>query len=146
LLGYNSRLDSVQAIVGNHLIKDMDWITEQRIKNANFLDERLSKNKQIRLPPRPKDMRLVYHLYIVFAENRDALLQHCIDKGIECKVHYPIPLYQQVGLKHLGYAPGAFPVTDRHTREIITFPAHQHLTPEQLDYMATTVDEFYARA
>lgn len=146
LLGYNSRLDSVQAIVGNHLIKDMDWITEQRIKNAGVLDTLLSKNKQIRLPPRPKDMRLVYHLYIVFAERRDELLRHCIDKGIECKVHYPIPLYQQEGLRHLGYKPGAFPVTDRHTKEIITFPAHQHLTPEQLAYIGDTVREFYANA
>ena len=145
LLGYNSRLDSVQAIVGNHLIKDMDWITERRIANAAFLDKRLSRIKQIRLPPRPKDMRVVYHLYIVFAEDRDNLMRYCIDNGIECKVHYPIPLYQQVGLQHLGYKPGDFPVTDRHTREIITFPAHQHLETEQLEHIVATVEKFYAR-
>ena len=77
-------------------------------------------------------------------EDRDALLQHCLDAGIEAKVHYPIPLYQQEGLRHFGYKAGDFPVTDRHTREIITFPTDQHLSREQQDYVIETVRRFYA--
>ncbi len=143
ILGHNSRLDSLQAVVANWLIGSVHEITDRRIANAARLDAGLSKFTQIRIPPRAKGRKLVYHLYIVFAQDRDALLQHCIDRGVEAKVHYPIALYRQEGLAHLGYKDGAFPVTDRHTREMISLPAHDHLTAEQIDYMIEVVGEFY---
>ena len=89
-------------------------------------------------------MRIVYHLYIVFAQDRDALLAHCLANGIEAKVHYPVPIYRQPGLAHLGYEEGDFPVTDGHTRDIITFPVDQHLSRAQQDYVIETVRGFYA--
>ena len=58
------------------------------------------------MPPRRPNVRHVYHLYMLFAEQRDALYQYCLDHGVEAKIHYPIPLYQQEGLKHLGYPAG----------------------------------------
>ena len=128
ILGYNSRLDSVQAVVGNWLIGQTHEITRRRIDNAAYYDKRLGK---IRPGPRaaaPRHTKQVYLLYIVFAEDRDALLKHCLDNGIEAKVHYPIPLYLQEGLKQLGYKVGDFPVTDRHRREVISFPVDQHLS------------------
>jgi aminotransferase EvaB len=144
ILGYNSRLDSVQAIVGNWLIKDVHDITARRIANAARYDAGLGKIPQVRIPPRPSDCRRVFHLYIVFAEDRDALFAHCIDKGVEAKIHYPIPLYRQKGLAHFGYKAGDFPVTDRHAGEIISFPCDQHLSGEQVDYVIDTVRGFYA--
>lgn len=146
ILGYNSRLDTIQAVVGNWLIPQTHSIAERRIANAAYFDQHLGAVAQIRIPPRRPDMRIVYHLYIVFAEKRDALLKFCIDRGIEAKVHYPIPLYQQDALKFLGYRSGQFPVTDRHTREIITFPCDQHLSREEQDYVIETVREFYGNA
>ena len=70
---------------------------------------------QIKIPPRPSNFKIVYHLYIVFAQNRDNLLQHCLDNGIEAKVHYPTPIYRQPGFEHWAIK-GDFPVTDEHTR------------------------------
>lgn len=145
ILGCNSRLDTLQAVVGNWLIGSTEEITRRRIDNAAYYDRHLGAIPQIRLPPREAGKQRVYHLYIVFAEDRDALLHHCQSKGIECKVHYPIPLYQQDALKHLGYRAGDFPVTDRHAGEIISFPCDQHLSREQQDHVVTTVAEFYAR-
>jgi aminotransferase EvaB len=75
ILGYNSRLDSLQAIVANWLIGSVDEITSQRIENAAFYDEHFSQVPQIRVPPRRWASKCVYHLYMVFAEDRDALLQ-----------------------------------------------------------------------
>ena len=144
ILGYNSRLDTIQAVVGNWLISKTREISDKRIDNAAYYDAHLGKVKGIRIPPRLQNMRCVYHLYIVFAENREALLRHCIEKGIEAKVHYPVPLYQQDGLKFLGYKPGDFPITDRHTNEIITFPCDQHLSRTEMDYVISTVRDFYA--
>lgn len=143
-LGYNSRLDTVQAVVGNWLIDSTEAITNARIANGAYYDEHLSDIPQIRIPPRRSHVKRVFHLYIVFAEDRDGLLQHCIDNGIDAKVHYPIPLYLQDGLKHLGYTQGTFPVTDRHANEIITFPVDQHLAREEQNAVIETVRAFYA--
>ena len=143
ILGYNSRLDTLQAVVGNWLIPQTHDIANKRIENAKYYDDNLGSLKQITIPPRPEGMKLVYHLYIVFAERRDELLKYCISKGIEAKIHYPIPLYLQEGLKFLGYKEGDFPVTERHTKEIITFPVDQHLSKEEMDYVINTVKNFY---
>lgn len=144
IMGYNSRLDSLQAVVGNWLIGQTRDITEKRIANAAYYDEHLGALPQIRIPPRPDGRKRVYHLYVIFAEDRDGLLKHCLDAGIEAKVHYPIPLYQQEGLKQFGYKAGDFPVTDRHTGEIITFPVDQHISREEQDYVIETVRNYYA--
>ena len=144
ILGYNSRLDTIQAIVGNWLIGQTASITARRIANAAHYDAQLGALPQIRIPPRRPDMRLVYHLYIVFAEKRDGLLKYCQEQGIEAKVHYPIPLYLQDCLRFLGHQAGDFPVTDRHTREIITFPTDQHLSRAEQDYVIETVKAYYA--
>jgi len=143
VMGYNSRLDTIQAIVGNWLIPHTTAIAQQRIKNAKYYDDGLSKMAQIRIPPRLADYTIVYHLYIVFAENRDALLEHCIKNGIEAKVHYPVPIYRQPALAHLGYKEGDFPVSDDHTKYIISFPCDQHLSKEEMDYVIKTVSDFY---
>lgn len=145
ILGYNSRLDTIQAVVGNWLIPSAIEISNKRIENANYYDKHLGNIKEITIPPRPSDFRIVYHLYIVFAENRDGLLEHCLKKGIEAKVHYPIPIYRQKALSHFGFKEGDFPVTDSHVHKIITFPCDQHLSKEEMDYVISTVKEFYSK-
>ena len=82
-------------------------------------------------------------MYVVFAEKRNALLNYCHKKGIEAKVHYPKPMYLQENLKSLKYKRGDFPVTDEHTKKIITFPCDQHLEQSQLDYIIETVRDYY---
>ena len=143
ILGYNSRLDTIQAIVGNWLIPKAHEIAEQRIKNANYYDKSLGKIKQIKIPPRVKNFKIVYHLYIVFAENRDKLLEYCISKGVEAKVHYPTPIYRQEALGFLNHKEGDYPVTDRHAKSIISFPCDQHLSKNEMNYVIECVKEFY---
>ena len=122
ILGYNSRLDTLQAVVGNWLIPQTEDIAEKRILNAKHYDEGLGKITGITIPPRPDNYKIVYHLYIVFAEQRDALLDYCHNSDIEAKVHYPIPIYRQNALASLGHKYGDFPVTDRHAESVISFP------------------------
>jgi aminotransferase EvaB len=143
ICGYNSRLDTFQAVVGNWLLPKAHSIANQRIKNANFYDRHFKEINEIIIPPRPKNFKIVYHLYIVFAKNRDALLKHCLKKGIEAKVHYPIPIYRQEALNFLGYKKGDFPVTDEHAKKIITFPCDQHLSLKEMKYVISVVKGFY---
>ena len=144
MLGYNSRLDTIQAVVGNWLLPQAHEITNKRIQNAKYLDEQLSKIKQIKIPPRLKNYKIVYHLYIVLAEKRDDLLKYCLKKGIEAKVHYPIPMYLQKALNFMNHREGDFPITDKHSKKIITFPCDQHLSINELDYIISTIKDFYS--
>ncbi len=144
VLGSNSRLDTIQAVVGNWLLPQTHTIANTRIKNAKFYDSELSKISQIRIPPRPKEFKIVYHLYVVFAEHRDNLLEYCLAKGIEAKIHYPVPIYRQPALSFLGHKLGDFPVTDRHAREGITFPCDQHLSQDEMEFVVETVRQFYS--
>jgi aminotransferase EvaB len=145
ICGYNSRLDTFQAVVGNWLLPKARMIANQRVKNANYYDKHFSNISQIIIPPRPKNYKLVYHLYIIFAKNRNALLSYCQKKGIEAKVHYPKPMYLQESLKNLKHKKGDFPVTDEHTKKIITFPCDQHLSLKQMSYVVKTVKDFYKK-
>jgi len=141
---YNSRLDSLQAIVGNHLISDVEWITRQRIKHAQKLDFAFKGLSQvITIPPKAVNEKCVYHMYMLLVENRDALNEHLKSKGISSKIHYPIPLHLQQASQHLGYKLGDFPVAESQAKNIITLPIHQHLTADEIDYMIKTVNEFY---
>jgi len=143
ILGCNSRLDSVHAVVGNWLIGQTHDITEKRIANARYFDDAFAGMDGIQIPPRDPGVKHVYHLYMVFADDRDALYDFCVERGIEAKIHYPVPLYQQEGLKPLGYENGDFPVTDRHAASVISFPVDQHITREQQDLVIEVVREFY---
>ena len=143
ICGYNSRLDTFQAVVGNWLLPKAKSIANQRIKNAKYFDNHFTKIKQIEIPPRLKQFKIVYHLYVIFVKNRDALLKYCLKKGIEAKVHYPKPMYLQESLKNLKHKKGDFPVTDEHCKKIITFPCDQHRSKKELDYIIRTVKNFY---
>ena len=142
-LGCNSRLDTIQAVVAAHVLGQVDSICDRRQKNAAFYDAALASISQIRIPPRNHRASHSYVTYQVFVERRDELLAYCDAHQIECKVHYPIPLYCQPGLRHLGYQPGSFPVTDRHAASAITIPVHQYLESSQLEFVAETVARFY---
>ena len=145
ICGYNSRLDTFQAVVGSWLLPKAKSIANQRIKNAKYYDKELSKLKEITIPPRPKNFKIVFHLYIIFAEQRDKLLKYCQKNGIEAKVHYPLPMYIQESLKFLKHKKGDFPITDGHTKKIITFPCDQHIKITEMNHIIKTVNDFYKK-
>jgi dTDP-4-amino-4,6-dideoxygalactose transaminase len=141
---YNSRLDSIQAVVGNYLIEHIDKITETRIKWAKRIDTGFSDLKEyITIPERKPNRRYVFHLYMLIVKDRNKLLSHLIKRGIEAKIHYPLPLHLQAAASNLGYKKGDFPVTEALCGSIITLPVHQHLSEDQVDYVIEQVKEFY---
>ncbi|MEM6750368.1 MAG: DegT/DnrJ/EryC1/StrS family aminotransferase [Planctomycetota bacterium] len=143
---HNSRLDTLQAVIGNRLIKEVDFITNTRIKNAKRYDEAFADlAPYIRVPERDPRVRHVFHLYIVYAERRDELLAHLHAKGVEAKIHYPIPMHLQEASIPLGYKRGDFPVAEAQCDSIVTLPAHQHLTEDEVGYAIEQVRAFYPR-
>jgi aminotransferase EvaB len=138
--GVNTRLQPVQAVIANRLLDGIEELVETRIRNARRLDDGLRElGSSIRIPNRPVNYREVYQLYQVSVDQRDQLLADLVADGIDCKVHYPIPLHLQEAAASLGYKRGDFPVCERQASEIITIPAHQHLSLDQMDKI---VDSF----
>ena len=141
--GYNSRLDTVQAVVVKHMLGKIDHITDSRISNATYLDENLKGIKQISLPVRDAELKEVFHLYMFNADNRDELQEYLISKGIDAKVHYPIPMHLQVAAQKYGYKQGDFPMCEKAGKSVISLPVHEFVTKENLDKVIYHVKSFY---
>ena len=144
VFGYNSRLDTVQAVVARHLLAKIDHITHSRASNAAYFDEALRSTPQITVPKREKDIRQVYHLYQIFCQERDALQKHLIAQGVDAKVHYPVPMHLQPAAKFLGHCVGDFPTAERISATILSLPVHEFITREQQNFMIQQIRDFYA--
>ena len=140
---YNSRLDTIQAVVVKHMLGKIEHITDSRISNAHYLDQNLKGISQINLPERNPDLKEVFHLYMFKAEKRDELQEYLISKDIDAKVHYPIPMHLQVAAKEYGYAAGDFPMCEAAGKSVISFPVHEFITKKNLDKIIHHVKLFY---
>ena len=144
MFGVNCRLDTLQATIGNRLIGQVDFITEQRIRNAQIYDEAFSGlGEFVQVPERSARIKHVYHLYMIRVQERDRLLAFLNKRDIEAKIHYPIPVHLQKASRHLGYKKGDLPFTESDTQKILTLPAHQHLTDSELEFVIDTIRSFY---
>jgi dTDP-3-amino-2,3,6-trideoxy-4-keto-D-glucose/dTDP-3-amino-3,4,6-trideoxy-alpha-D-glucose/dTDP-2,6-dideoxy-D-kanosamine transaminase len=142
--GVNERVQPVQAIVAMRVLDTIEGLIEARIRNARALDRGLAGIEGLRTLDRPPNVREVFQLYLARATRRDELCHFLTSRGIEAKVHYPVPLHLQEAARDLGYRAGDFPEAERYARETITLPAHQHISLEQIDYTVRSIREFYS--
>lgn len=142
--GVNSRLDTLQAVLGNRLIDEIDTITARRIDIARRYDDGLSQLEGfVEIPPRRTSVTHVFHLYVVKVQKRDDLLAYLNDHNVEAKIHYPVPVHLQEAARELGYKAGDFPQCEADTARIITLPAHQYLDFADVDYVVQLIRRFY---
>jgi len=140
---FNSRLDTIQAVIADHLFDKLETITDTRIRNANFLDKRFSKISEIKLHTRHGYLKEVFHLYSFLCEDRDNLLDFLKGNGIDAKIHYPIPLHLQKAAAFLNHKPGDFPNAEMISRKVLSLPVHEFIDEEHVEFMARKVEEFY---
>ncbi len=143
IFGVNSRLDTIQAVIGLEMLKRIESITERRILNANKLDERLRLIDQLKVPDRLEFRAEVFHLYNFLAENRNELVNFLKNSQIDAKIHYPTPIHLQPASKALGYKKGDFPNAEFISERIISLPVHEYISDSQIDFIATKIEEFY---
>jgi len=144
--GYNSRLDSIQAIVAEYGITNLKIIQQKRQKNARIYDQGLKNlNEYVTIPPRRKNVEQVFHTYVIRVQKRAELIRYLEENGIETKIHYPIPIHLQKPCQALGYQKGDFPACEKQSAEILSLPIHQHLEEEHLDYVIGRIKDFYQR-
>jgi dTDP-4-amino-4,6-dideoxygalactose transaminase len=141
--GINSRLDGLQAaILTAKLPYILQW-TEQRIVNAGLYRKHLQHIKEIVLPVERPQSKHTYHLYVIRAQRRDALMQFLKEKNIETAIHYPTPLPHLPAYKYLGGTTADFPVSTQLQAEILSLPMYPELQEDQIAYIASSIESFY---
>jgi dTDP-3-amino-2,3,6-trideoxy-4-keto-D-glucose/dTDP-3-amino-3,4,6-trideoxy-alpha-D-glucose/dTDP-2,6-dideoxy-D-kanosamine transaminase len=143
MFAYNSRLDSLQAIVADHLLQKIGHISDSREAHAKQLDELLAPVEGVTLPPRSPEVREVFHLYVIRVRDRDALQRHLVERGVDAKIHYPIPMHLQPAAREFGYQRGDFPVCEQVCDSILSLPVHEFITRADIAYMAEQIRAFY---
>ena len=146
-IGFNSRLDTVQAIVLKHTIAELREVTEKRIALARRYDQGLASlaPRKVFIPKRDPNVKHVFHLYQVnVAEGvREELLQWLRGRGVEALVHYPVPMHLQESYKALGHKEGDFPVAEALVKTTVSLPLNEHMGDEQVDYVCEQVHGYY---
>jgi len=141
---YNSRLDNLHAALLNVKLLYLEKWTERRRAIAERYYEKL-KGLDIIAPHDKPYEKAVYHTFIIQTKQRDKLKEFLLSKGIDTKIHYPIPIHLQEAAKYLGYKKGDFPVTEKQAETILSLPIYPELTDEQVDYIANTITEFFKK-
>ena len=145
MFAYNSRLDTIQAVVADHLLDKLPEITQKRISNALYLDQKMENIECVTIPPRDANsVKQVFHIYSLRFERRDELQNYLQKCGIDAKIHYPVPMHLQPAAKEYGYKKGDFPIAESISRTVLSLPVHEFVKPRQLDEMVNAIERFYS--
>jgi dTDP-4-amino-4,6-dideoxygalactose transaminase len=131
IAGFNSRLDTLQAVVLRAKLRRLHEWNEQRRAAASRYDHLLDGTPGVRRPVTLPGNEHVWHLYVVRVPNRDDVLRHLQDHGVGAGIHYPVPVHLAPAMAHLGYGPGSFPVSERAATEILSLPIFPGITAGQ---------------
>ena len=143
--GVNMRLQPLQAVVASHMLTSLDERLERRREIQRTYDEQFgSLGPSIVVPPRVDWNPETVSLYMFQADDRDALVDHLFANGVEAKIHYPVPLHLQKPGRELGYGPGDMPAAEAQAERLVTLPAHEYLTDEQVQRAVDVVAAFVA--
>lgn len=143
LVGYNSRLDAVQAAALSVKLEHLDRFNAARAAVAGFYDQNLCD--QVFKPAARPEGKHCWHQYVIRTQRKQALCAWLNERGIGVGTFYPIPLHLQRAFDYLGYAEGDLPNAERAARETVCLPIFPELTPEELAYVADQVNAFFAR-
>lgn len=129
--GYNGRLDAIQAGLLHAKLPHLAQWNEQRRERAAEYNRLLADNDALICPFEPSWSRAVYHLYVIRVADREGVMTHLKEAGIQTGIHYPVPLHRQKAYAWLNYRPGDLPVSSRVAAEIVSLPMFPGLTALQ---------------
>ncbi len=140
MIGYNYRLDALQAAILSVKLKYLEEWNEKRRKNASIYNK-LLKDLDVVTPYEEEYAKHVYHLYVIRVKKRDKIYRFLQEKGIACGIHYPLPLHLQKAYHYLGYKEGDFPVAEECAKEVLSLPMYPEIKREEIKYIAGTIKE-----
>jgi dTDP-4-amino-4,6-dideoxygalactose transaminase len=139
IIGYNSRLDTLQAAILRIKLKRLNAWNNMRKKSAYFYNRLLRNVDNIVVPYVSSQVKHVYHAYAIRAKNRDEIFKELKKNNVGVMVYYPMPLHMQKAYKYLGYHRNDFPVAQRLAKEIISLPMFPHLKESQIKYIVMLI-------
>ena len=139
VLGFNSRLDTLQAVVLNAKLGRLRIWNELRRTAAVRYAALLAGIDEVRTPSTLPGNEHVWHLYVVRVPDRDLVLQRLRAQGVGAAVHYPVPVHLQAAFGRLGQPRGSFPVAERAAATILSLPLYPGITPEQQEHVVTAL-------
>jgi dTDP-4-amino-4,6-dideoxygalactose transaminase len=143
-IGYNSRLDTIQAAILSVKLKYLDDWTKKRREHAEVYNSAFKDLDMIT----PKEENFNYHIYnqyTIAVKNRDELRNYLKEKQIGHDTYYPVPLHLQECYKFLGYKKGDLPVSEKKAEEVVSIPIYPELTEEEQEYVISTIKGFVTR-
>lgn len=140
-IGWNARMDGFQGAVLSVKLKYLPAWNEARRKNAALYNTLLNGADGVITPREMDYAKHVYHIYAIRAKKRDELIAKLGEKGVNCGIHYPVPVHLQNAYVSLGLKPGSFPVAEKVASEFVSLPMFPELTSEQIEYVATAVKQ-----
>jgi dTDP-4-amino-4,6-dideoxygalactose transaminase len=142
MIGYNSRLDELQAALLRVKLRYLaEWTAARRRVAARY--DALLAGAPVTTPAVAAGATHVYHQYTIRAPRRDALIEHLRRQGIGTMIYYPYPLHRQPIYATLGYAEGSLPESERAGREVVSLPIYPELTEAQIETVAGAIRHFY---
>ena len=141
IVGANSRLDEMQAGLLRVRLDHADAMKAERIKIAERYTAEL-KNPKIQLPKVRDICTAVWHQYVIRCEERDRLIEYLDEKGIGTIIHYPIPPHLAEAYKYLGYQEGAFPITEKCAKTVLSIPMYVGMTEEEQTRVIEALNAF----
>ncbi len=145
-LGFNHRLDSLQAAFLSAKLPHLDNWNEGRRNVADRYIEQLSGLDGLKLPVTAPGNTHTYHLFVVETSKRDELAEFLKGQGIQTGIHYPIPIHEQRAFAYLGEKTGAYPHTERSARQSLSLPIFPHMTDQEIDYVSSNIRTFFQKA
>ncbi|RLJ90664.1 DegT/DnrJ/EryC1/StrS family aminotransferase [Planococcus citreus] len=146
VLGYNSRLDEMQAAILNVKFSHLEKWSDDRRRHAavytKLLNEKLSD--VIQTPIVKEGNHHVFHQYTLRVPNRDDLQRFLKEQGIATMIYYPMPLHLQPVFEDLGYVEGDLLETEKAAKEAISLPMYPELPREHQEYVVKKIVEFYS--
>ncbi|MFA4905790.1 MAG: DegT/DnrJ/EryC1/StrS family aminotransferase [Candidatus Margulisiibacteriota bacterium] len=143
LIGYNSRLDSIQATILMVRFRYLAKWSQKRADNAALYSSLLSGIKDLTLPSQPNNSLHVYNQYTIRAKNRDGLLAHLQSRHIGAMVYYPLSLHLQKAFSLLGGRMGNFPESERAQAEVLSLPIFPELERSEIEEVCSAISDFY---
>jgi dTDP-4-amino-4,6-dideoxygalactose transaminase len=139
VLGFNSRLDALQAVVLSAKLRRLDGWNAARRAAATRYDELLAAVDGVTGPVVAEGNEPVWHLYVVRVADRDRVLAELHENRIGAGIHYPVAIHRTEAFAHLGYAEGAFPRAERLAASIISLPMFPDITPAQQERVVSVL-------
>jgi dTDP-4-amino-4,6-dideoxygalactose transaminase len=144
-VGYNSRLDALQAAILSAKLPMLSSWSAARRKNAAYYDAAFADVEGVRTPTIDSGNESIYNQYTLRVARREELQAHLKSKGVGSAIYYPLSLHLQPCFEYLGYKRGAFPESEKATKEVISLPVYPELQQSQLDEVIEAVRGFYGR-